>query len=190
MSAASAPGPERADARARRESILRAAKDVLARSGVNAPVREIADEAGVGIATLYRHFPQRADLVLAILDTEIDDVADAALRLVDSGPPRQALEEWVESFTRLVATKKGLAAALRSDDPGLAALPAHLRERILPSLTTLLDRAVASGDVRPDVDAEDLMLAVADLSHRSTSNSMIRVLLDGLATPRPGSTRP
>src|SRR6478735_2103421 len=100
--AADAPRRRRADAAHNSEALLRAARVVFARSGVDAPAREIAAEAGVGVGTLYRHFPHRAALVAAVFTTEIDATAAAAAELLDQLPPGEALDRWVERFTRFV----------------------------------------------------------------------------------------
>lgn len=183
--AADAPRRRRADAAHNSEALLRAARVVFARSGVDAPAREIAAEAGVGVGTLYRHFPHRAALVAAVFTTEIDATAAAAAELLDQLPPGEALDRWVERFTRFVATKQGLSAALQSGDPAFESLPAHFIAKLGPAIRMLLDAAVASGDVRAGVDPVQLLQAIGDLSHRAPSadgspNAMVRLLLDGL----------
>ena len=179
--------PARADAQQNLSALLTAARTVFARSGVDAPARDIAAEAGVGVGTLYRHFPNRAALVAAVFTTEIDATAAAAAELSAAHPPGRALDLWVERFTRFVATKQGLSAALHSGDPAFDDLPTHLTGTLGPALTTLLDAAVASGEVRSGVDPFDFLMAIADLSHRAPSedgapNPMVRLLLDGLRT--------
>ncbi|WJY01478.1 TetR/AcrR family transcriptional regulator [Curtobacterium sp. 458] len=175
----------RADARQNVDAILQAARTVFARSGVDAPVREVATEAGVGVGTLYRHFPQRADLVAAVFTSEIDDTAAEADRLRAEYPPGEALDRWVTRFTRFVATKQGLSAALHSGDPAFDALPGYFVDRLGHVVRELLDAAIATGEVRTDVDAVELLQAIGDLSHRAPAadgspNPMVRVLLDGL----------
>jgi AcrR family transcriptional regulator len=187
VTAASEPRKVRADARQNLDALLTAARTVFARSGVDAPAREIAAEAGVGVGTLYRHFPNRAELVAAVFTTEIDATAAAAAELLVSHPPREALDLWITRFTRFVATKQGLSAALRSGDPAFDALPALLTGKLGPALTSLLSAAAAAGDIRDDVDPLELLQAVGDLSHRAPSpdgspNPMVRLLLDGLRT--------
>jgi AcrR family transcriptional regulator len=177
--------PVRADARHNVDALLVAARAVFARSGVDAPAREVAAEAGVGVGTLYRHFPNRAALVAAVFTTEIDaTVADAAT-LAAEHPPGQALDLWITRFTRFVATKQGLSAALRSGDPAFDALPAYFADALGPAIRSLVDAAVASGEVRSGVDPLELLHAIGDLSHRAPSpdgspNPMVRLLLDGL----------
>src|SRR5437764_12758192 len=108
------PGPRRlrADARRNLDGLLEAAKTVFATSGVDAPAKEIADLAGVGVGTLYRHFPQRSDLVAAVLSREIDGLAAAGPALSAAHEPGEALAKWLGRCTDLIATKRGLAAAL------------------------------------------------------------------------------
>jgi AcrR family transcriptional regulator len=185
VTASTEPRKVRADARQNLDALLTAARTVFARSGVDAPAREIAAEAGVGVGTLYRHFPNRAELVAAVFTTEIDATAAAAAELLASHSPKEALDLWITRFTRFVATKQGLSAALRSGDPAFDALPALLTGSLGPALTTLLDAAAATGDIRKDVDPLELLQAVGDLSHRAPSpdgspNPMVRLLLDGL----------
>ncbi|MEN1975473.1 TetR/AcrR family transcriptional regulator [Cellulomonas sp. P4] len=186
---AASPRPLRADARQNADALLVAARTVFERSGVDAPAREVAAEAGVGVGTLYRHFPTRADLVAAVFTTEIDATAAAAEELLRRLPPGEALDEWIARFTQFVATKQGLAAALRSGDPAFDALPTYLENALGPALRALIEAAAADGEVRPDVDPMDLLQAIGDLSHRAPSpdgspNPMVRLLVDGLRVRR------
>jgi AcrR family transcriptional regulator len=183
----------RADAQRSLDALLFAAKEVFATSGVDAPVREIADKAGVGLGTLYRHFPQRADLIAAVFRREIDACADIAPALANALEPFDALANWMQRYAAFVGTKRGLAKALHSGDPAFDALPGYFDRRLRPALHALLDAAVAAGAVRADVDADDLLGAVASLC-MSTHNAgpvraerMVALLVDGLrygANPR------
>ena len=176
----------RADAQRNIDVLLQAALAVFAPSGVDAPVREIAEKAGVGIGTVYRHFPQRADLVAAVFRHEIDACADAAPILAAERDPGEALAKWIERYTAFVATKRGLAAALHSGNPAFDSLPAYFQARLLPALQSLLDSAVAAGEVRADVDADDLLNAVANLCSQAhgedpdRARRMVALLIDGL----------
>ncbi|WP_144760787.1 TetR/AcrR family transcriptional regulator [Curtobacterium sp. 9128] len=174
----------RADARRNLDALTDAAKSVFATDGVDAPAKVIADRAGVGVGTLYRHFPQRSDLVIAVFRRAVDACADAAPQLVAEHEPDEALARWLQRFTEFVATKRGLAAALHSGDPAFEALPAYFRERLGGTLTGLLDAAAAAGTIRPDVDAEQLLAAVANLSHGAPnpeqSQLLVGLLVDGL----------
>jgi len=176
----------RADAQRSLDALLQAAKAVFAASGVDAPVREIARAAGVGVGTLYRHFPQRADLIAAVFRREIDACADAAPALAAKHAPFEALAAWMQRYGAFIATKRGLAEVLHSGDPAFDSLPRHFDQRLRPALRALLEAAVAAGDVRPDVDADELLGAVASLcmsSHNAgpgRAERMVALLVDGL----------
>jgi AcrR family transcriptional regulator len=181
-----APRALRADAQRNIGSLLEAAKAVFATSGVDAPAREIADLAGVGVGTLYRHFPQRSDLVKAVFQRAVDACADAAPALAAANEPGVALEKWLHRYTEFVATKRGLAAALHSGDPAFDALPGYFMQRLGPALASLLDAAIASGEIRAGVSARDLLPAVANLcmpvadEGPAYSQRMVALLIDGL----------
>lgn len=192
-----APRAVRADARRNTQAVLAAAKDVFTTSGVDAPIREIAARAGVGTATIYRHFPQRSDLVSAVFRGEVDACADAARALAAEQQPGRALEMWLARYADFIATKQGLAAALHSGDPAFEALPSYFDRRFRPVLTALLADAVAADHIRTDVDADDLLRAVANLCHTTRRDRaghparMIALLVDGLRYgAHPGETRP
>jgi len=184
--AAPAPRRLRADAQRNVDALLEAAKAVFVASGVDAPAKEIADRAGVGVGTLYRHFPQRSDLVVAVLQREIDACADAAPALAAAHEPSEALARWLVRYTEFVATKRGLATALHSGDPAFDGLPGYFWQRFGPALGSLLDAAVASGEIRADVSAKDLLYAVASLclplpdGGVEYSRRMVALLFDGL----------
>src|SRR5882757_11256744 len=184
----------RADAQRNIDSLLEAAKTVFGTSGVDAPAKEITDLAGVGVGTLYRHFPQRSDLVKAVVESGIDAVADAGPALSAGREPAEALTEWIHRFTELLATKRGLASALHSGDPAFSGLPGYFLQRLGPTLAALLDAAVADGAVRDDISAEDLLDAITQLSRPvpgrgpEHNQRIVAVLVDGLrcgATQRP-----
>jgi len=143
----------RADARRNVDALIEAARTVFATSGVDAPAKEITDLAGVGVGTLYRHFPQRSDLVKAVVESGIDAVADAGPALIAGHEPAEALIKWIHRFTELLATKRGLASALHSGDPAFEGLPGYFLQRLGPTLAVLLDAAVADGAVRDDISA-------------------------------------
>ena len=181
-----APRRRRADARRNIGSLLAAAKNVFGTSGVDAPAKEIADLAGVGVGTLYRHFPQRSDLVKAVIQHDIDACADAAPALAAANEPGTALATWLHRYTELLGTKRGLATALHSGDPAFDALPGYFYQRLEPALGSLLDAAAATGDIRADVSARDLLSAVALLCTPVSdegiaySRRMVALLIDGL----------
>lgn len=179
--------PPRADAQRNVDALLAAAKEEFAAQGVAVNVRAIAARAGVGTATLYRHFPARSDLVAAVLRREVDACAAAGPELAAAHGPDQALELWLQRFTRFVATKHGLASALHSGDPAFSALPTYFDEHLGPALQTLLENAEKAGAVRRDVDPLDLLRAVANLcvaapgsEERPRAHQMVGLLLDGL----------
>ena len=182
-----APRRLRADAARNVDSLLEAAKDVFATSGVDAPARQIAERAGVGVGTLYRHYPQRSDLVVAVFQREVDACTDAAEVLAAENPPADALAKWLLRYTEFIATKQGLAAALHSGDPAFAALPAYFLQHLGPALTQLLEAARRQGAVRADVDAEDLLYGVASLCQPGPATPaghgqrMVDLLIAGLA---------
>ena len=165
----------RADAQRNLDALLEAAKAVFGAAGVDAPVREIAARAGVGVATVYRHFPQRSDLVAAVFRREVDACAAAASALAREHEPGEALARWLRRYTSFIATKRGLAAALHSGDPAFDALPAYFRKHLEPALQSLLDAAVTAGQIRDDVEAYELLQAAvlrSRLRRRHTSKSL------------------
>ena len=189
---------QRVDAQRNIGSLLEAAKTAFATSGVDAPAKEIAALAGVGVGTLYRHFPRRSDLVVAVLQREIDACADAGPALSANHDPATALAQWLDRYTAFVATKRGLATALHSGDPAFDALPGYFWKRLGPVLDELLDAATATGEIRADVSAKDLLTAVALLSHPAPdtgpeySQRMVTLLIDGMRSgaDRAGPERP
>ncbi|MFC9709304.1 TetR/AcrR family transcriptional regulator [Paenibacillus sp. NPDC056933] len=178
--------PVRADAQRNINALLQSAMTVFATSGVDAPVREIAEKAGVGVGTLYRHFPQRSDLIEAVFRQEVDACADAAEKLSTQYEPGEALARWMQRYVDFIAAKRGLAAALHSGNPAYETLPAYFDKRLNPALRTLLDTAAAAGEVRADVEPDELLRAVASLSaagHKGNAmqaRQMVALLVDGL----------
>jgi AcrR family transcriptional regulator len=181
-----APRKRRADAQRNVESLLEAAKTVFATSGVDAPAKAITDLAGVGVGTLYRHFPQRSDLVKAVFQREVDACAEAAPALAAEHEATEALERWLHRFTEFLETKQGLAAALHSGDPAFDALPDYFMGRLGPALDSLLEAAAAAGEIRADVTAPELIYAVANLCLPAAEKGpdfgerMVGILVDGL----------
>ncbi|MCO1333792.1 TetR/AcrR family transcriptional regulator [Microbulbifer sp. OS29] len=156
--------PLRADAVRNEDALLQAAKEVFLTSGVNAPVRDIAAKAGVGIGTLYRRFPQRSDLVASVFCREVDACVAEAATLAAENDPLQALTLWLKRYVSFLAAKKGLAAALHSGDPAFETLPAYFRANFQPALATLMASAKESGEIQTDIDPYDLLRAIANLS--------------------------
>ncbi len=185
--------PARADARRNQHALLDAAMEVFATAGVDAPIRDIAERAGVGVGTLYRHFPKRSDLIAAVFRKEVDACAAAAATIAAQYEPGDALERWLDRFIGFVAAKRGLSAALHSGDPAFEPLPAYLMEHLAPAAAGLLAAAAEAGRVRSDVKPADLLMAVAHLCApdgkggiTAESRRMVSLLVDGL---RYGATR-
>ena len=176
----------RADAKRNIETLVRTARDIFATSGVEAPMREIAQKAGVGVGTIYRNFPQRSDLIAAVFRSEVDACADAAAELAATYPPGEALDRWMQRYVDFIVAKRGLAAALHSGDPAFEALPAYFDSRFEPALQRLLDAAVMAGEIRPDANSYDLLRAVASLcmpssdGDPSAARRLVALLVDGL----------
>jgi AcrR family transcriptional regulator len=191
------PAPrKRADARRNEQTLLEAAAAAFVASGVDATVREIASRAGVGIATIYRHFPTRADLVVAVFRHQLDALATATTTVAqEGGTPFDVLRSWVGRFADFLITKHGLAEALHSDQAGFERLHNEFVERLLPVLDALLKDCAEAGCTRSDIRGYDLMLAVGNLcigvetfpGYRS--RQMIDVLLTGLTRPSPERNR-
>ncbi len=176
----------RADARRNMATLLDAALAVFARSGVDAPVREVATAAGVGVGTVYRHFPRRSDLIVAVFRHEVDECADAAPELAAAHTPGEALSRWMGRYVDFIAAKRGLAAALRSGDPAFEALPGYFEKKLVPVLRSLLDAAALAGEARGDIEPYDLLRAVGDLGMSAHydgpghARRMVALLVDGL----------
>jgi AcrR family transcriptional regulator len=187
------PPKKRADAQRNTEALLHAAMTVFARDGVDAGVRQIAEEAGVGLGTVYRHFPQRSDLIIAVFRREVDACAEAAVALAAEHPPGEALARWMQRFVDFISAKRGLAAALHSGNAAYVPLPKYFNDRLRPAMRMLLSAAQAAGEVRPGVDPDDLLTAVASLcgprpgTDPGHPRRMVALLIDGL---RSGTTPP
>ena len=176
----------RVDAQRNIDALLQAAMAVFATSGVDAPVRAIAEKAQVGIGTIYRHFPQRSDLIVAVFRREVDACADAATALAAEHEPGEALARWMQRYVDFIAAKRGLATALHSGNPAYETLPAYFQRRLRPALKTLLEAATAAGEVRAGVEPNDLLRAVASLcapahdGNPAHPRRMVALLVDGL----------
>jgi AcrR family transcriptional regulator len=162
---APSPSPQkRADARRNEQTLLDTAAALFVTSGVEVPVRDIAAQAGVGMGTIYRHFPTRADLVIAVYRHQVDACAEAGPALLaSSGTPHAALTRWAGLFVDFLITKHGLAAALQSDKARFETLHAYFLDRLVPVCAQLLDAAAAAGEIRPDVDAYGLLRGIGSL---------------------------
>ncbi|WP_051939267.1 TetR/AcrR family transcriptional regulator [Phaeacidiphilus oryzae] len=185
---------KRSDVRRNERRLLDAAAAVFVRSGVDAPVREIAAEAGLGMGTVYRHFPTRADLVVAVFRHQVDELA-AADEPAGVDTPYEVLRRWVHRFADFLVTKHGLAEALHSDHAGFEALHNEFVARLLPVLDRLLEDSASAGCTRSGVRAYDFILAIGNLcigvetfpDYRA--RQMIDLLLAGLAQNAPAPSR-
>jgi AcrR family transcriptional regulator len=151
----------RADACRNRDRLLECASAAFARDGVDASLERIAKDAGVGVGTLYRHFPNRDVLMEAVYRHNLEQMLADAEDLLASRPPAEALAEWMQRFVAYVATKKGLAAHLKTVVAADSDLFTSSHERMQAMMQRMLDAAIAEGAVRPDVDATDVLRALA-----------------------------
>ncbi|MFF1642127.1 TetR/AcrR family transcriptional regulator [Streptomyces sp. NPDC058246] len=181
---------KRKDARRNKETLLDAAAAVFVTSGVEAPVRDIAARAGVGLGTIYRHFPTRADLIIAVYRHQVDACAEAGPALLaTSATPHAALGQWINLFVDFLVTKHGLAAVLQSDNTGFDTLHAYFLDRLVPVCAQLLEAAADAGEIRSDMDAYELMRGVgnlcigADTDPRYDARRLVELLIAGLHRP-------
>jgi AcrR family transcriptional regulator len=181
-----APG-KRSDALRNEESLLAAAAAAFVASGVDVPVRDIAAAAGVGVGTIYRHFPTRADLVVAVYRHQVEACADAGPTLLrDSNSPHAALTNWINLFVDFLVTKRGLARALQSDAAAFETLHTYFLDRLVPVCAELLEAAAAAGEIVPGVDAYGLMRGVgnicigADTDADYDARRMVQLVIAGL----------
>lgn len=186
QSAAPARKP-RADAVRNRELVLKAAKGVFSTGGADASLEAVARQAGVGIGTLYRHFPTREALFEAVYRREVDQLGELAERLKKDAAPVDALRRWLRSNVEFVATKKGMSAALAIVVQGSSELSAYSFDRLTKAVGGLLDRAVAAGEIRSDISPEDLLRALVGMCYMHDQpgwqKSVLRLLdvfVDGL----------
>jgi AcrR family transcriptional regulator len=179
--------PLRADARRNRDKLLAAATEAFAEHGEDVALETIATRAGVGIGTLYRHFPNRDALIVAAYEHEVDALCAAAADLRETLPADEALRAWVERFADYMATKRGMGNALRSAVASDSPLFAVTRERILGALRLLLKAGAASGTLRADVDPNDVMRVISGIwflpsgpEWRDDVRRMLGLVIDGL----------
>jgi AcrR family transcriptional regulator len=179
---------KRADARRNEQTLLDAAAVVFVRAGVDAPVRDIAAEAGVGVGTIYRHFPTRADLVVAVYRHQLDALVAAGTSAPAADEnPYAALRSWVARFADFLVTKHGLAEALHSDHAGFESLHAEFIRRLLPVCDDLLKASAAAGYTRGDIPPYDFLRGIGNLCIGVETDTdydarrMIDLLLVGLA---------
>jgi AcrR family transcriptional regulator len=182
----------RADAVRNRERVLEAAKTVFSAGGPEASLEAVARTAGVGIGTLYRHFPTREALFEAVYRREVQQLADLAERLKEEAEPVEALRQWMRSNVRFVATKKGMSAALALAAYKNSDLFSHSFDRLTRAVGGLLERAIATGEIRADISPEDLLRALIGMCYmhdqpgwQKSVLRLVDVFIDGLRTRHP-----
>ena len=176
----------RADAQRNRERILEVAKTAFTRSGVDISLDDVAKHAGVGPGTLYRHFPTRDALLAAVYRTEVERLAAAEKEFSASLPPIEALRAWMLLFVDYIATKQLIAPALNTLVEGPAKLFQSSGTMIKQAIHSLVERAIASGDIRPDLDPLDLLRALVGVSNvssgpdwPSSARRLVQILIAG-----------
>jgi AcrR family transcriptional regulator len=186
----------RADALRNRDRVLEAAKTVFSAGGSDASLEAVAREAVVGIGTLYRHFPTREALYEAVYRREVEQLGELAETLKGEASPVDALRRWLRANVDFVSTKKGMAAALALAAGPPSELTAFSYERLTKAIGTLLDRAVATGEIRGDVSAEDLLRTLVGMcllhdqpGWQASVVRMLDVLIDGLRV-QAGASKP
>jgi AcrR family transcriptional regulator len=179
--------PLRADAQRNRDKLLAAATEAFAEEGEEVALETVAARAGVGIGTLYRHFPSRDALVVAAYEHEVDALCAAAADLLETLPADEALRAWAARFADYMATKRGMGNALRAAAASDSPLFAVTRERILGALRLLLDAGAAAGTLRADVDPKDVMRVIHGIWYlpngpewRDDVGRMLGLVIDGL----------
>ena len=179
----------RADAHRNRERLLEAATAAFAAAdGTVVSLEAIARDAGVGIGTLYRHFPNREALVEAVYRTELAEVSASAAELLEHHPPVAALRHWMKRYASFVAAKQGMAESLGAMFASGAVEPSDTRASILGAVDTLLEAGGADGTLRSDVSADDVvssLIGISLASHSAAQADRMRALLvDGLVVFR------
>ena len=181
----------RVDAVRNRERVLEAAKIVFGEGGPDASLEAVARTAGVGIGTLYRHFPTREALFEAVYRREVQQLAELADKLKQEASPTEALRRWMHANVRLIATKKGMLEALALSAYKNSELYSYSFDRLAAAIGGLLERAVAAGEIRGDISAEDLLRALVGMctlhNEPGWQKSVLRlvdVFVDGLRTGR------
>jgi AcrR family transcriptional regulator len=177
----------RADGARNRQLLIDTAKQGFSEVGLNVSLEEIARRAGVGIGTLYRHFPSREAVVEAVYRREVEQLAEAVPQLLETSPAGEALHKWMHLFVDYIATKRVIAPSLATAAGRTSALYATSAELITRAVSTLLKRAVASGDVRKDIGPSDLLRALVGVSYgnpdagwEASARRLVDILMDGL----------
>ena len=180
----------RADSLRNRERLIAAAKTAFTERGAEVPLEEIARQAGVGIGTLYRHFATRQALLAAVYSREVEQLAAAADRLLAERRPAEALETWLYQLIDYMATKRVVAAALQASPDEAAQVYAASAPNVMEAMNRLARAAVASGDIRADVEPEDLLRLMVGLSQgynrpdwAPSVRRLIAITMAGLRAP-------
>lgn len=188
--------PQRADARRNHDALVGAASTVFAERGVEASLEDVARTAGVGIGTLYRHFPTRHDLIEAVYRNEVERLCAGIDELLAEQPADAALAGWMERFVRYVAVKRGLVGAMKSVMSVDAEVFAYTRALLRETLGRLVEAAVAAGSIRPDADADDLLRGLSGFCMVTDQDGwqeravrLVELLMDGLRYGAPDSRR-
>ena len=179
----------RADALRNRERVLEAARAVFSAGGPDASLEAVAKTAGVGIGTLYRHFPTREALFDAVYRHEAQQLAALADRLKKETQPIEALRQWLHALIKFVATKKGMSAALALAVSKDSDLFSYSSDLLMRSAGGLLDRAIAAGAIRNDIGPEDLIRTLVGITHdqpgwQKSVLRLVDVFIDGLRSRR------
>jgi AcrR family transcriptional regulator len=182
--------PMRADALRNRERLLATALSALSEDPA-VSLDAIAKRAGFGIGTLYRHFPTREALVEAVYRNEVGRLCDSAAELAMTLPADEAMRRWMDRFAGYLATKRGLAEALRAAIASDSPLYAEARERLHDAIETLLTAGVAAGTLRADITAGDVLVSLSGISlaagtprQREQAGRLLDLLMDGLRAGR------
>ncbi|MGN9837005.1 TetR/AcrR family transcriptional regulator [Nonomuraea sp. H19] len=167
--------PRRSDARRNYDLLLAAAAQVFAERGTDAPLDEVARRAGVGNATMYRHFPTRSDLLVAVYADEVAQLCASGAALLAADSPGEALREWLSLFMEHVTAKRDLALAVT--DQGRSTLVAEWHESMLTTASALLEGAKQAAAVRADLDVRDLLTLVKGIALAATDRAQAERLL-------------
>ncbi|GAA2598095.1 MULTISPECIES: TetR/AcrR family transcriptional regulator [Streptomyces] len=188
---APAARPLRAHARRNRENLVAAARAAFTAADDTVPLEGIAREAGVGIGTLYRHFPTREALVEAVYSAELDDVTNAAAALLDELPPERALRAWLRRYAAFVATKRAMLNTLHSGWASGRVATAATRERITAAIGSILAAGVRAGSLRADVAPDDVtamllgvFLSTAADDEPERTDRLLALVVDALRPQR------
>ena len=180
-----------------RDALLAVATRIFASADTEPSMREIAREAGVGIATFYRHFPTRESLVDAVYQDQVLRLTTGARELLERLPPAEAMRRWMDLFADWLATKHGMTDTLRAMIESGEIADAQTRTELLEAIATILDAGRAAGDLRADISAEDIAASLIGIftvagkpQHRAQASRLLNLLMDGLEPGTLGGARP